>query len=43
MQGAARHLLLFATKSHYLSVLVHGESQVGAVETEVRRAFAANR
>ncbi len=43
VQGAARHLLLFATKSHYLSVLVHGESQVGAVETEVRRAFAANR
>ncbi len=43
VQGAARHLVLFATKNHYLSVLVHGESQVGAVEAEVRRALAGNR
>ncbi len=43
VQGASNHLLLFATKNHYLSVLVRGDSQAGAVEAEVRRALAGNR
>ncbi len=43
VQGAGRHLLLFAAKSHYLSILVQSESQVGAVEAEVRKVLAASR
>lgn len=40
VQGANKHLLLFATKSHFLSVLVNGDVQAGAVETEVRRVLS---
>lgn len=37
------HLLLFANKTHYLSVLVGGDSQIGAVVAEVRRTLARDR
>lgn len=40
VHGADRHLLLFATKSHFLSVLVNGDVQAGAVETEVRKVLS---
>ncbi len=40
VHGANRHLLLFATKSHYLSVVVNGDVQAGAVETEVRKVLS---
>jgi predicted regulator of Ras-like GTPase activity (Roadblock/LC7/MglB family) len=40
VHGASRHLLLFSTKSHFLSVLVQGDTQAGAVEAEVRRILA---
>lgn len=40
VHGANKHLLLFATKSHFLSVLVNGDVQAGAVETEVRRILS---
>jgi uncharacterized protein (DUF2237 family) len=43
VQGVSRHLLLFATRSHYLSVLALGESQVSAVESEVRKALSASK
>ncbi len=40
VQGKASHLLLFEAKNHYLTVAVKGESQLGAVETEVRKALS---
>jgi predicted regulator of Ras-like GTPase activity (Roadblock/LC7/MglB family) len=40
LHGKAQHLLLFESKSHYLSIAVHGESQLGAVEAEVRKALS---
>lgn len=43
VQGATRHLLLFATKSHFLSVLVNGDTPVGPVEAEVRRVLSGAR
>ena len=43
VQGASKHLLLFATKSHFLSVVVKGESQAGPVEAEVRKVLSAGR
>jgi len=43
VHGAGKHLLLFATKSHFLGVLVAAESQLGAVEAGVRRILTAPR
>jgi predicted regulator of Ras-like GTPase activity (Roadblock/LC7/MglB family) len=43
VEGKSRHLLLLGTKNHYLCVLVSGESQVGAVEAQVRQALAMPR
>jgi len=43
VQGTTRHLLLFATKSHFLSVLVNGDTPAGPVETEVRRVLSGAR
>jgi predicted regulator of Ras-like GTPase activity (Roadblock/LC7/MglB family) len=43
VEGQSRHLLLFAASGHFLSVLVHGDAQVRAVETEVRKALAGSR
>jgi predicted regulator of Ras-like GTPase activity (Roadblock/LC7/MglB family) len=40
VHGANRHLLLFATKNHFLSVVVNGDVQAGAVETEVRKVLS---
>jgi predicted regulator of Ras-like GTPase activity (Roadblock/LC7/MglB family) len=40
LQGKTQHLLLFESKSHYLSIAVHGDSQLGAVEAEVRKALS---
>ncbi len=40
VHGANKHLLLFATKSHFLSVLVNGDVQAGAVESEVRKILS---
>ena len=40
VHGASKHLLVFATKSHYLSVLVNGDTQPGPVEAEIRRVLA---
>jgi hypothetical protein len=43
VQGTTNHLVLFSTKSHFLSVLVQGAAHAGAVENEVRRALAPPR
>jgi len=43
VQGSTRHLLLFLSKNNLLAVLVEAESQVGAVEAEVRRALLPSR
>lgn len=43
VQGAAQHLLLFATRSHFLGVLADGERPLAAVEAEVRKSLAANK
>jgi predicted regulator of Ras-like GTPase activity (Roadblock/LC7/MglB family) len=43
VQGTTNHLVLFSTKSHFLSVLVQGGTQAGAVENEVRRALTPPR
>jgi hypothetical protein len=40
VHGANKHLLVFATKSHFLSVLVNGDTQPGPVEAEVRRVLS---
>jgi predicted regulator of Ras-like GTPase activity (Roadblock/LC7/MglB family) len=40
LQGKTEHLLLFESKSHYLSIAVNGESQPGVVEAEVRKALS---
>ncbi len=40
LHGKSQHLLLFESKSHYLSVAVKGDSQLGAVEAEVRQALS---
>lgn len=39
VHGASKHLLLFATKSHFLSVLVNGDTPAGPVEAEVRKVL----
>jgi hypothetical protein len=43
VQGSTRHQLLFATKSHFLSVLVNGDTPPGPVEAEVRRVLSGAR
>ena len=43
VQGAHQHLLLLATKQHQLSVLVHGDSQPGVVEGEIRKLVTTPR
>lgn len=43
VQGASRHLLLFATRNHHLSVLVNGDVPPGPVEAEVRRVLSGAR
>jgi predicted regulator of Ras-like GTPase activity (Roadblock/LC7/MglB family) len=43
VQGSAQHLLLFAAKQHYLTVLIQGDSQLGAVESEIRRTLGGSR
>lgn len=41
VQGASRHLLVFSSKSHYLSVLVQGDTLIGAVDAEIRKILAS--
>jgi predicted regulator of Ras-like GTPase activity (Roadblock/LC7/MglB family) len=41
VHGASRQLLLFSTKTQYLSVLVRSENEIGAVEAEIRRILGA--
>lgn len=43
VHGASRHLLLFATKNHFLSVVVKGDAQPGPVEAEIRRILSGGR
>ena len=43
VQGTTQHLLLLANKSHYLTVLIRPENEVGVVETEVKKALARGR
>ena len=43
VQGTDRHLLLLATRTHDLSVLVEGSSQPGAVEAEIRKLVSSRR
>jgi hypothetical protein len=42
VEGETRHLLLIGMKSHYLGVLVSGESQAGVVEAQVRQALSSH-
>ena len=43
VQGTTHHLLAFSTKTHFLSVLVSADAQVGPVEAEVRRVLSGAR
>jgi uncharacterized protein DUF4388 len=43
VHGTTKHLLLFATKSHFLSVVVGGEVQPGPVEAEIRKVLSGGR
>jgi len=40
LSGKSQQLLVFESKSHYLGIAVSGESQLGAVEAEVRKALS---
>ncbi len=40
VQGTARHLLLYVTRKHTLSVFAHGDSNALAVDGEIRRALS---
>jgi hypothetical protein len=40
VQGSSHHLLLFASKGRHLCVQIQGQSQVGAVEAQVRKVLA---
>jgi predicted regulator of Ras-like GTPase activity (Roadblock/LC7/MglB family) len=40
IHGKTQHLLLFESKSHYLSIAVKGDTQLGAVEAEVRKSLS---
>lgn len=42
-QGPDQNLLVLATRSHYLGVLVRGDAQPGAVEAEVRKIVTSGR
>lgn len=37
VHGSSRHMLLLAGRNHYLSVLVDGGAEVGAVEADIRK------
>ena len=37
VHGTSRHMLLLAGKNHYLTILVEGSAEVGAVEAEIRK------
>ncbi len=43
VHGASKHLLLFTTKNHFLTVVVKGEFQAGPVEAEVRKVLSSPR
>lgn len=43
VQGSLQHLLLLASGTHDLSVLLRADSQPGAVEAEIRKLMAARR
>jgi len=43
VQGRRQHLLLFATKSHYLGVFALPDSDVGAVDAAIRAALSVAR
>ncbi|WLT32247.1 DUF4388 domain-containing protein [Geothrix sp. PMB-07] len=43
VEGASRHLLLLGLKHHLLCVLASGEHPAGAVEAQIRQAFAVAR
>lgn len=43
VQGSQQHLLLLASRTNDLSVLVKGDHQPGAVEAEIRKVVAARR
>lgn len=43
VHGATKHLLLFATKSHFLSVIVKGEVAPGPIEAEIRKVLSGGR
>ncbi|HSB20118.1 MAG TPA: DUF4388 domain-containing protein [Anaeromyxobacteraceae bacterium] len=43
VQGERHHLLLFASRGHFLTVLADGEAEVGPLDTEVRRQLGGGR
>jgi predicted regulator of Ras-like GTPase activity (Roadblock/LC7/MglB family) len=43
VQGTARHLLLFAARKHFLTLLVNSEAQLGPVEAAARKVLSAPR
>lgn len=43
VQGAERNLLLMATKSYHLVIVVQGGAQASATEAEIRRVLSARR
>lgn len=43
LEGKRQHLLVFATRSHYLAVFARPESAVGAVEASIRGALSRDR
>ncbi len=43
IQGSVQHLLVFSSKSHYLSVLVNADTKIGVVDAEIRKLLALGR
>jgi len=41
VRGTANHLLIFATKSHYLGVLARPDGDIGAIDASIRSALGA--
>ena len=42
-QGSSHHLLLYATKNHYLGVSTRPEAVIGAVDAAIRSALTEPR
>jgi predicted regulator of Ras-like GTPase activity (Roadblock/LC7/MglB family) len=43
VQGFHRHLMVYSSKNHYLSILARGEVQIGTVDSQARKILSRSR